>query len=485
MHENNNIKIVGHSNLYNIIMGAILKASQVLFPLITFPYVSRVLLADGVGRVNFAQSVVNLFSTLAMLGIPVYGIKACARVRDDKVKLATTVKEILIINSFSLVISYAILVVCVVFIDRFKTDMVLFAVMSTTIAFTAFGVEWFYQSIEQYDYITIRSIVTKILSVVVMFVFVKNRDDVIQYGLVLVIGTVGSNILNILRLHKFISFQEVDKMNIRRHMKPILVLFAFSATTTLYNSMNSVILGFLKDDVEVGYFSAATKIKSVLAQIVTVVSSVLMPRSAYLLEQKRNDEFISLVRSSVLFTLVLSLPMMTLCIILAKPLIFLLSGNDFIPAVPSMIAIMPSLLFIGLTNVIGIQLMLPLNRDRDVFISTLVGAIANIIANFALIPMLGALGTAFATAIAEISVFIVQFFMVKKDGYHLFDPTDIGKTILSVFLASVVAIFIYLRVDGFWPSLIIPTIVFCFLYLILLLLFRERILKMVLEGRIE
>ena len=187
----------------------------------------------------------------------------------------------------------------------------------------------------------------------------------------------------------------------------------------------------------------------------------------------------------MLFTLVLSLPMMTLCIILAKPLIFLLSGNDFIPAVPSMIAIMPSLLFIGLTNVIGIQLMLPLNRDRDVFISTLVGAIANIIANFALIPMLGALGTAFATAIAEISVFIVQFFMVKKDGYHLFDPTDIGKTILSVFLASVVAIFIYLRVDGFWPSLIIPTIVFCFLYLILLLLFRERILKMVLEGRIE
>ena len=181
MRDNRRINLVDHSNLYNIIMGAILKVSQVLFPLITFPYVSRVLLADGVGRVNFAQSVVNLFSTLAMLGIPVYGIKACARVRDDKVKLATTVKEILIINSFSLVIAYVILVVCVAFIDRFKTDMILFAVMSTTIAFTAFGVEWFYQSIEQYDYITVRSIASKLLSVVVMFAFVNESDDVIQY----------------------------------------------------------------------------------------------------------------------------------------------------------------------------------------------------------------------------------------------------------------------------------------------------------------
>ena len=238
--EDNNIEpenkqsIKVHSNFYNIIMGFLLKVSQVLFPLITFPYVSRVLLAEGVGRVNFAQSTLSLLSTLAMLGIPIYGIKACAKVRDDKVRLATTVKELLVINSFSMVVSYILLVVCILFIDKIRTDLILFAVMSMTIAFTVFGVEWFYQAIEQYDYITIRSVIVKALSVILMFIIVRDAGDVVQYGFIVVLGTVGSNILNIIRLHRFVSLRSAEKMDLRHHLKPILTLFAFSATTTFY-----------------------------------------------------------------------------------------------------------------------------------------------------------------------------------------------------------------------------------------------------------
>lgn len=474
-----------HSNFYNIVMGFLLKVSQVLFPLITFPYVSRVLLAEGVGRVNFAQSTLSLLSTLAMLGIPIYGIKACAKVRDDKVRLATTVKELLVINSFSMVVSYILLVVCILFIDKIRTDLILFAVMSMTIAFTVFGVEWFYQAIEQYDYITIRSIIVKALSVILMFIIVQDAGDVVQYGFIVVLGTVGSNILNIIRLHRFVSLKSAEKMNLRHHLKPILTLFAFSATTTFYTSLNTVMLGLLKSDAEVGFFSAADKIKGLGTQIVTVASSVLLPRSAYLLEQGRKDEFYSLIKSSLQFSLVISCPMIALCILNAYQLIMILSGSGFMPAIPVMQIEIIATMFIGMTNVIGVQLFIPMDREKYVFHSTLCGAIAGIILNSLLIPTLGASGAAISTVSAEATVIIVQLILLCKLRIKVIVPSDLIKVLASTALASIVAFFASRSLTGIISSLFVSCISFGVVYLGLLLLTREKALMLVIKGRME
>lgn len=474
-----------HSNFYNIVMGFLLKVSQVLFPLITFPYVSRVLLAEGVGRVNFAQSTLSLLSTLAMLGIPIYGIKACAKVRDDKVRLATTVKELLVINSFSMVVSYILLVICVLFIDKIRTDLILFAVMSMTIAFTVFGVEWFYQAIEQYDYITIRSVIVKALSVILMFIIVRNAGDVVQYGFIVVLGTVGSNILNIIRLHRFVSLKSAEKMNLRHHLKPILTLFAFSATTTFYTSLNTVMLGLLKSDAEVGFFSAADKIKGLGTQIVTIASSVLLPRSAYLLEQRRKDEFHSLIKSSLQFSLVISCPMIALCIINAHHLIMILSGSGFMPAIPVMQIEIIATMFIGLTNVIGVQLFIPMDREKYVFHSTLCGAIAGIILNSLLIPTLGASGAAISTVSAEATVLIVQLILLRKLRIKVIAPSELIKILTSTALASCVAYFASNLFSGIISSLVISCLTFGLVYLGLLLLSREKALMLIIRGRME
>ena len=489
--EDNNIEpenkqsIKVHSNFYNIVMGFLLKVSQVLFPLITFPYVSRVLLAEGVGRVNFAQSTLSLLSTLAMLGIPIYGIKACAKVRDDKVRLATTVKELLVINSFSMVVSYILLVVCILFIDKIRTDLILFAVMSMTIAFTVFGVEWFYQAIEQYDYITIRSVIVKALSVILMFIIVRDAGDVVQYGFIMVLGTVGSNILNIIRLHRFVSLKSAEKMNLRHHLKPILTLFAFSATTTFYTSLNTVMLGLLKSDAEVGFFSAADKIKGLGTQIVTVASSVLLPRSAYLLEQGRKDEFHSLIKSSLQFSLVISCPMIALCILNAHQLIMLLSGSGFMPAIPVMQIEIIATMFIGMTNVVGIQLFIPMDREKYVFHSTLCGAIAGIILNSLLIPTLGASGAAISTVSAEAAVLIVQVILLRKLRIKVIALTESAKIFASTILASIVAYFVSGSLMGILSKLLVSCIVFAVVYLGLLLLIREKALMLIIRGRME
>ena len=472
-----------HSNFYNIVMGFLLKVSQVLFPLITFPYVSRVLLAEGVGRVNFAQSTLSLLSTLAMLGIPIYGIKVCAKVRDDKVRLATTVKELLVINSFSMVVSYILLVVCILFIDKIRTDLILFAVMSMTIAFTVFGVEWFYQAIEQYDYITIRSVIVKALSVILMFIIVRDAGDVVQYGFIVVLGTVGSNILNIIRLHRFVSLKSAEKMNLRHHLKPILTLFAFSATTTFYTSLNTVMLGLLKSDAEVGFFSAADKIKGLGTQIVTVASSVLLPRSAYLLEQGRKDEFHSLIKSSLQFSLVISCPMIALCIINAHHLIMILSGSGFMPAIPVMQIEIIATMFIGLTNVIGIQLFIPMDSEKYVFHSTLCGAIAGIILNSLLTPKLGASGAAISTVSAEATVLIVQLIQLRKLRIKVIEPSDLIKILTSTALASCIAYFASNSFTGIISRLLVSCLSFALVYLGLLLLSKEKALMLIIRGR--
>lgn len=474
-----------HSNFYNIVMGFLLKVSQVLFPLITFPYVSRVLLAEGVGRVNFAQSTLSLLSTLAMLGIPIYGIKACAKVRDNKVRLATTVKELLVINSFSMVVSYILLVVCILFIDKIRTDLILFAVMSMTIAFTVFGVEWFYQAIEQYDYITIRSVIVKALSVILMFIIVRDAGDVVQYGFIVVLGTVGSNILNIIRLHRFVSLKSAEKMNLRHHLKPILTLFAFSATTTFYTSLNTVMLGLLKSDAEVGFFSAADKIKGLGTQIVTVASSVLLPRSAYLLEQGRKDEFYSLIKSSLQFSLVISCPMIALCILNAYQLIMILSGSGFMPAIPVMQIEIIATMFIGMTNVIGVQLFISMDSEKYVFHSTLCGAIAGIILNSLLIPILGASGAAISSVAAEAIVLIAQLIQVRKLRVKVITPSDLIKILTSTALASCVAYFAANSLTGIFSRLLVSCLSFALVYLGLLLLSREKALMLIIRGRME
>ena len=212
-----------HSIKYNFIMNCLLKISGVIFPLITFPYVSRVLLPEMTGRVAFAESVVSYFTLFASLGIPAYGVRKCAEVRDDRQKLSKTVQELLIINFASTILAYIILFLIVLSTPKLLAESKLLYVFSLTIALKTFGVEWFYESIEQYDYITIRNLVFKIFSVVLLFVFIKRPEDYLKYSFILVLGTAGSNILNIVRINQFITIKPIKKYDLKKHIQPIII----------------------------------------------------------------------------------------------------------------------------------------------------------------------------------------------------------------------------------------------------------------------
>ena len=183
-------------------MNFILTATQFIFPLITFPYVSRILQAAGNGRVTFAASAANYFMMVASLGIPTYGIRACARVRDDKDKLTKTVQELFIINAVVTALVTIAYIVSICAIPRFLEDKTLFYINGINIVLNMFGMNWVYQALEQYDYITFRSIAFKLISIVLMFLLVHQQSDYVVYGAITVFAAVGSYVLNFIRIRK-------------------------------------------------------------------------------------------------------------------------------------------------------------------------------------------------------------------------------------------------------------------------------------------
>lgn len=315
----------------NYILNLINTGTQMLFPLITFPYVCRVIEADGIGQINFFQSIISYISLFTCLGIPMYAIREIARDRSDVVQMNRTAMEILLLHSMLTLVGYAIVAILCLTVPQIQVNIPLFLILSLTIFFTAIGCEWFYQGIEDFKYITIRGLIIKTVSVVLLFIFVKSKTDLLYYGCYTVFGVLGGNIFNFFRLRKYIHRENIifSELHIKRHIKPVLKVFSFSVVTSIYLQLNTVLLGFLKNALAVGYFAAATKVMQMLLTMSACLGSVMMPRASHLIAENKEDEFNRLIQKSYDFTLAIALPMTIGLIFCAPSLITALCGVKF------------------------------------------------------------------------------------------------------------------------------------------------------------
>ena len=226
-----------NSVMTNFIMNFLLTASSILFPLITFPYVSRVLGPTGTGAVAMGTSLVSYFTMVAMLGVPTYGIRACAQVRDNSEKLSRIVQELLIINLVMALISYAAFFLLLWLVPEFREESTLYTICSVAIILNVVGVNWVYQALEEYSYITFVSVLFKALGLALMFLLVRNSGDVLWYGFVTVVSSFGSAVFNFIRLRKLVDLHPCRPWNFRRHLYPIFTFFFMSVATTVYLSL--------------------------------------------------------------------------------------------------------------------------------------------------------------------------------------------------------------------------------------------------------
>lgn len=464
---------------FNFLMNLILTVSNVLFPLITFPYVARVLQPINNGKIAFCTSVISYFSIVALIGIPNYGIREVAKVRDDRDKLTKLVYELLLISLVMTIISITVLVISIFIIPKFYQEKELFFINAIGILLNTIGVNWLYSGLEQYQYITIRSIIFKVISIIAMFLFVKEPSDYILYGTITVLASGGSNIFNFFNMRKFINFRVKEKLEIKKHMKPILIFFATVLATSIYVNLDTVMIGFINGNVEVGLYSTSLKIRSLVLSVITALGTVLMPRLSYYIKNNQKELFKETIVKCINFVSLISISICIFIVIYAKECILFIAGNDYLLAVSSLRIVIFTIIFVGFSNITGIQILTPLGLERKLFISIVYGAIIDFILNMFFIPLYKSNGAALATLIAEIIVLAVQCYYLKEFIREIYKKLTILKYVVFTLIASVIVILFknYFTFNVF-TSLLIGAFIYFGIGILLLIITKDPFIKM-------
>lgn len=442
-------------------MNFIMSASSIVFPLITFPYISRVLMATGNGKVATASAVITYFNMFASLGIPTYGIRACAKVRDNKEKLSKTVQELLIINSVTMLLTLLVFIGTVILVPEFAAEKELYVINGIGMVLNMFAITWLYNALEQYAYITAVNMIVKVVSLVLMFLLVKQPEDYILYGAITVFASSASYVFNFVYATKFITLKKSGPYDFRVHMKPILRFFAMSAATSVYTNLDVVMLRFMQGNTEVGYYNAAIKVKTILVTLITSLGTVLLPRLSYYVKKEKIDDFYRMIGKAVNFVVIAGLPMTIYFMLFAGESIQFLAGKGYEGAVLPMIILMPTVLLIGLSNITGIQILTPQNLEQQVLNSIICGAVVDFLLNLVLIPRMASSGAALATTIAELVVLIVQCIYLKDIIKDIMKAVSGMKIVLAMVFGIVggIVVKILLNLSGTGWSLEIQSFI--------------------------
>ena len=444
------------------------------------------LLVEGSGKVAFATSVVTYFTMFASLGIPTYGVRACAIVRDNKEKLSKTVQELLIISGGTTLLTYIVFGISLFVIPEFAQERTLLLIVGLGIGLNTIGVQWLYNALEQYSYITTCSILFKVIGMILMFLLVKESSDYQIYGGVYVIASFGSYVLNFICLRKFVTFQKTGTYQFKQHLKHIMVFFAMSAGASIYLNLDVVMLRFLQSNEAVGYYNAGIKVKTVLVTCVTSLGTVLLPRLSYYIETADKKAFQLMVGKAFRFVFVAASVVTVYFSIFARESILLLSGEAFLPAVGPMMILMPTVLLIGLSNVTGIQILTPNGREREVMYSIWGGAILDFVLNLIVIPKFSANGAALSTLLAEGMVLLLQCWFLRDVLWSYIRQVQCWKIVIALAVASVMTIPVKIWIDsGVFVTLLVSAIVFFGGYAVVLLLLKEPFVSEILNSGIH
>lgn len=458
---------------FNFLMNSILTLSSIVFPLITFPYVSRVLSPEGTGKVFLATSVISYFNLIAQLGIPTYGIRICAKLRDNEKLLISNIQELLIINLIMSLIAYIGYFIMLFSVNRFADEKPLYLIMSITILLNAIGVEWLYKGFEQYAYITARSVIFKLVALVALFLLVHQKSDYIIYGGITVLAASASNVLNFFNARKFIFAKSHRPLRFRPHLKAVGVFFAMSCTTTIYTHLDTIMIGFMNTDIDVGYYNSAIKIKQFLVSIITSLGAVLLPRSSYFIETKQFTMFIEISAKALKFIFIIGIPMMAFFFIFAEQSVYFLSGYEYKSAILPMRILMPTILFIGLSNLLGIQMLVPMGKENHILYSELLGAAVDFVINLALIPKYASVGAAIGTLVAEFVVLLYQFIVLSNIVTDLLKTICYWKIIVATITAASSSLIVLTLSLGNFLTLFISAIVFGGIYCLIITILKE------------
>ncbi|MDQ0196273.1 oligosaccharide flippase family protein [Paenibacillus wynnii] len=420
---------------------------NIILPIITAPYLSRIIGVENLGIYSYTQSIANYFVLLAMLGLNNYGNRSIAAIREDRDKTSKTFWSIYCIQFTSSII---IIIVYMVYLGFFAANVTLALIWSLFILAALFDINWLYFGLEQFKLTVTRNIVIKLISVVLIFVMIKTKEDLWIYTLIISLSMLVNQLVLWLFIKKYIDISKVTFHDIKKHIKPLLVLFIPVIAVSIYTILDKIMIGALSTMEENGFFENAQKIMIVPTGLITALGVVMLPKISNLVTKGDFTKIKGYISMSMLFTSMSSLPIAFGIAGIAPIFAPVFFGTDFIPSGVLMTLLSITVVFIAWANVIRTQYLIPNYKDKVYVVSVIIGAIINIIINALLIPDYGARGAAIGTVIAEFSVALYQTWAVRNQ-------LDIADYIKNSVPYLIISVFMFITVR-FIGKLMEPTI---------------------------
>lgn len=442
----------------NAVLNGFRSVLNLLFPIITFPYVSRVLSMNGMGIYSFSMNYINYFTLIAGLGVATYAVREGAKYRDDRVKIGKFVSQVFTINIYATIFSYVLLFLSLFIFSNLHVYSLAILIFSIQILFNTIGTEWIYTIYEDYAYITIRSILFKVISLVLIFIFVRTPGDYIWYASITVFATVGSNILNFLHARSFSDIHLVRNPLWRKHITPILIIFASSAAVTIYVSSDTTILGILRDERAVGIYSIAIKIYSVSQSLLSALLIVAIPRLAMLFGKKKLREFHNVLERLINTLLIATLPATVGLIMMSKEMVLFVASSKYLAATNSLRIISFAIIFSIFSWIFSQCVLMPAKREKAILKNTLITAVVNVILNLILIPIWSYNGTALSTVIAEFMAMVMNGWSCRDIIKNIVISKRVEKNISTSLLGCLGIVIVCLICKFIFPTLIVRTV---------------------------
>lgn len=419
----------------NAILNVIKQGLSVIFPLITYPYALRVLGAESIGKVSYAQSIISYFSLIAMLGISSYAVREGAKRRTNKEEFNRFANEVFTLNIVFTAVAYVLLIICLIFVEQTKGYTLLLLLLSSSLALTTFGVDWMNTVFEDFLYITVRSIITHLASLVILFAFVHTPNDYYAYAMMSITSNGIICISNWFYCRKYAKIRLTMHPNAKTHMKPLLILFANTVAISIYTNFDTTMLGWLKGDYYVGLYTISVKIYTIIKNLLVAVYAVSIPRLAYYVGSKKQEEFKKLYTDMWGYLSVLLIPAGVGLICVSSEVIYFMGGVEFSNATLSLQLLSVALIFAIFGGLITACLNITIGREKDNLIATIISAGLNFGLNLIFIPLFSHTGAAFTTLLSEAFVFLFCFMRLPGKGKYI-DFKHIGHNFISVGVGS-------------------------------------------------
>lgn len=384
----------------NFVYKSILTVSGYLVAFIIFPYVSRILGVGNVGLVSFVDNTVQYFLLFASMGINVLGVREIARVKDDPAARNRVFSNLMGVNLLFTLITLLAYFVIVTLLPELNRYDELFYIGSAKILFTAFLIEWFYTGMEDFRYITLRSVAVKILYVISIFLFVKGPQDYRMYFYLTVAMTVVNSVINLVHARGLVKVDFKEMFNFR-YIGQNLTLGIYSVMTSMYLTFNVMYLGLMTGNVQVGYYTTAYKLYTVVVGLFSAFTSVMLPRMSALVSGDQTDRFRRLVTRSFSAMSLFSIPLILCSMVMAPQIVGVLAGPGYEGAVLPMRIIMPAVLFVGIAQVLALQILMPLGKEKVLLAASVAGAVVAVTVNVLTVKTLQCVGSAIVLLCSE------------------------------------------------------------------------------------